>query len=47
MDNDFRKIKKTQDDVKENDDSNNGKIYKISTSINCLGEPKLLPAEPL
>jgi hypothetical protein len=34
FDNDFRKIKKIQDDVKENYDLNNAKIYKTYTDIN-------------
>ena len=29
FDNDFRKIKKIQDDVKDDDDFDNGKIHKI------------------
>jgi hypothetical protein len=32
--NDFRKIKKIQNDVKENEDFLNGKIYKICKDIN-------------
>ena len=34
FDNDFRKIKKIQNDVKENDDFKNAKIYKICKDIN-------------
>ena len=34
FDNDFRTIKKIQHDVKNNDDFNNGKIYKIYKDIN-------------
>ena len=34
FDNDFRKIRKIQDNVKNNDDFNNGKIYKIYKDIN-------------
>jgi hypothetical protein len=34
FDNDFHKIKKIHDDVKDDDDFNNGKIYKIYKDIN-------------
>ena len=34
FDNDFRKIKKIQEEVKENDDFNNAKTYKIYKDIN-------------
>jgi hypothetical protein len=34
FDNDFRKIKKIQDDVKNNDDFNYGQIYMIDKDIN-------------
>ena len=34
LDNDFRKLKKTQNDVNSNDDFHNGKIYKIFEDIN-------------
>jgi hypothetical protein len=34
FDNDFRKIKKLQDDVKENDDFNNGEMFNIYKDIN-------------
>jgi hypothetical protein len=34
FDNDFRKIKNIQDDVKNNNDFYNGKIYKIYKDIN-------------
>ena len=33
FDNDFRKIKKIQDDVKYNDNFDDGNIYKISFTI--------------
>jgi hypothetical protein len=34
FENEFRKIKKIQDDVKDNDDFNNGNIYKMYKDIN-------------
>jgi hypothetical protein len=34
FDDDFRKISKTQNDVKENDDFKNANIYKIYKNIN-------------
>ena len=34
FDNDFHKIKKIHDDVKDDDDFNNGKIYKMYKDIN-------------
>jgi hypothetical protein len=33
FDNDFRKIKKIQDDVKDNDNFDDGNIYKIIFTI--------------
>jgi hypothetical protein len=36
FDNDFRKIKTKQDDVKDDDDFNNGNIYKIHMMILIL-----------
>ena len=37
FDNDFRKIQKIQDDVQDNDNFHNGKIYQIYKDINtCM-----------
>ena len=36
FDNDFRKIKKTQDDAKDNDDFNNGKICTYGCVSVCM-----------
>jgi hypothetical protein len=49
FDDDFRKILKVQNDVKENDDFQNAKIYKIYKDINdtyvclCPLEPYAVP----
>ncbi len=36
FDKDFHKIKKIHDDVKDDDDFNNGKIYKVYKDINVV-----------